>query len=189
MNKLYFLLALLVVARGLALDVKYAPGGATLRAGSENISLRSIGEGLRWKPVSFLGIRVDVYRASSFVDVGATLQTARAKIMRLTFLRDLDASKIRESMETALRVNDVDPEKGAVGKLFAQFQFAIKEGEVMSIIGLKKSDGNEVVEIQTPAKTLSAEGPTLATDLWKGWYGKPADSGIEALQKSLLSNP
>ncbi len=168
---------------------------AVLQAGDQKINLKLSGFGIRKKPILFT--KVNVYLAASYLDdlsqVKASqpfesIKDTKARVMQLTFLRNLSGAEIRASMEEALILNNVDVNSPAFQTLFGNFTFDIKPGQTMTVAMYNKGGNLEGVTIEVPATRFSVEGNFVGLDLWKGWFGAPVDDGIKDLQPQLLTN-
>lgn len=140
------------------------------------------GHGIREKKI--LIASVNVYHAASYLE-GASLEKSRVRALCLTFLRDLDSGKIRSSFGDALKENGVSLESPEMQKLFALMSFDVKKGEKVHFIGVR-GEKTDTIFFELAGKTLKAEGSQLVENFWKIWFGKPADSGLEALKKLLI---
>lgn len=168
---------------------------AALNTGEQKINLKLTGFGIRKKPVFFT--KVNVYVAASYLDDVskvnleqplASIKDAKARVMQLTFLRNLSGAEIRQSMEEALILNDVDVNSAAFQTFFNSFNFDISAGQVMTVATFNKGGNLENVTIEVPTTRFSTEGNFVGLDLWKGWFGIPADDGLKELQPQLLTN-
>jgi len=157
-------------------------------------ALKLTGAGKRVKKIVL--IKVDVYAAAHYIDPSAKLtasdpltglRQAKAKALQLTFLRDVNAEKIRDSFSDALKENKVDLESPMMKLAFSKLTFDVKKGQTVSLLGLKKEGDTEVLHFESPAESFRIEGPGAATEFWKIWFGEPEDSGLEKLKAALLS--
>lgn len=158
------------------------------------VELKLTGGGVREKKVVIAS--VNVYLLLSYTDLNVpldagdplkSLSQSRNRLLRMTFLRDVDAEKIRNSFADALKENGVSLEDPAMKKLLDALQFDVKKGGGVELIGLRPATGMEKVQMVFPTKTIESEGKTLVSDFWKIWFGKPADGGLEDLKPRLLS--
>lgn len=149
---------------------------------SDGVSLCWKGGGLRKKKVLIASVKV--YELQSYGPCG-TKQFPQ--VLSLKFLRDIDREKIRSSFKEALDKNGVATTKASpLGDLLAQWNTDMKEHETLWLVAYETKAG-QWVELDAGKGGIRAEGPTVANDLWKIWYGKPADSGLEELRSHLLS--
>lgn len=149
---------------------------------TDKMKLNLTGHGIREKTI--LIASVNVYYAASYMDQ-KQLEKSKTRALVLTFLRDLNSDKIRSSFTDALKENEVDVETEAMQKLFAMMAFDVKKGSQVRFIGTL-GDASDTLLIELPGQTIKTEGPKLAENFWKIWFGKPADSGLKDL-KELLS--
>ena len=167
---------------------------AVLNTGDQKINLKLTGFGIRKKPVLFT--KVNVYVAASYLDDVskvnleqplASVKDAKARVMQLTFLRNLSGAEVRQSMEEALILNEVDVNSTAFQTLFNSFNFDISAGQTTTVVTFNKGGNLENVTIEVPSTRFSTEGNFVGFDLWKGWFGIPADDGLKDLQPQLLT--
>jgi hypothetical protein len=139
---------------------------------------------------------VNVYFIQSYTDLTSPLDAAdplksltqaKARALRMTFLREIEAEKIRTSFSDALKENGVSLEDPAIQAILSNLKFDVKKGGSVDIIGTKTDSGAEKLQLIFPERTVLAESQTLVTDFWKIWFGKPADGGLEDLKPRLLS--
>lgn len=165
----------------------------------EGHRLQLVGAGLRSKKV--LMIQVRAYVAEFFVaDLGkfkknpaealVSVSEASPAMMRLHFLRDVDAGKVQTSFKEALEVNKVDFKKPEIQKFLEAVRTGgeAKKGKALSIWGVKKSDGSEVITYEdVNAKgTAIVGGPGFIQDIFSIWLGQPSDGGVEKLKADIL---
>jgi len=199
-----FLLGLLMTGSALAALIEPAGNEVTkveevsireqVKSGLFPTALKLTGAGKRVKKIVL--IKVDVYAAAHYIDPVAKLSAAdpltgireaKAKALHLTFLRDVDAEKIRNSFSDALKENKVDLESPMMKLAFSKLTFDMKKGQSVSLLGLKKEGDREVLHFESPAGSFQIEGPGAASEFWKIWFGEPEDSGLEKLKAALLS--
>lgn len=163
-------------------------------------SVELIGKGLRKKKVAFIGVKVYdafVYAADPAAfkrDDGAldSLDAQKAVAIRLKFLRDVDAPRIVASYKESLVANKVDldspPIKEALAKIEAGGE--VKEGQTMSLLGLKKADG-EILIYENGKGDLAVikGGAGFLKQIYSIWFGHMAESTMEDLKKDLLKTP
>lgn len=157
------------------------------------VPLKLSGGGIREKTVIIAS--VNVYMLLSYTDLKSldlqdplkSLGGSRHRLLRMTFLRDVDAGKIRDSFADALKENDVSLEEPGIKALLSALQFDVKKGGSVEIVGSRPVGAPEKLSLVFPGKTIEAEGKTVVSDFWKIWFGKPADGGLKDLKARLLS--
>lgn len=154
--------------------------------------LNLTGAGIRKKKVLFL--KVDVYVAAHYLDASVTLQPespmesvtkAKAKVMELTFLRDVDSKKIRDAFMGSLTKNEVDLESAAVKEVLAKLTFDMKEKQKLVLVG-QGTGSQESLTFEAPTGTMTVKGPSIASNFWRIWFGTPDDGGLEDLKELLV---
>lgn len=166
---------------------------AKVKAGDKTATLTLSGAGIRQKTKVFLTF--NVYSVSSYVEDVATLRRAKSplegaraqkvKALKLTMLRNLSAAELRTAFEEALLANGVDLNAEHVQGVFAQWQSGMTRGQSATLVGYEKANGDEMLQIEIPTKTITVEGKSAANDFWKIWFGE-GDEHIKALQKQLV---
>lgn len=168
---------------------------ATLPSGKGKAQLKLTGAGLRKKTIAIMD--VNVYAAAHYLDSGLkinasnpleSIEAANHKVLQLTFFRSLTAKEIGKALKVALEKNRVDLNLPHLKKFFGQFEFSVSPGETMTLIGKKLANGEEELTLEAPGKVIQGKGPKMATDVWKGYFGVAADSGLEILKKKLAGN-
>ncbi len=158
-----------------------------------------IGAGLRTKKV--LVANVNVYVAQVYVDnAGAFVRTAdgavksidnmKAGAIRLTFLRDVEADKVKVSFRDAFDANDINTDEPGI----AAFLNAVSDGgdaegnKTLNISFARLDDGSvRVIYEDTKGKETTVIGnAALANSIFAIWLGEPADAGLATLKKELL---
>ena len=154
--------------------------------------LKLTGAGVREKKI--LVVSANVYVLTSYTDSdpkvfaknpSTTIQEGQTELLQMTLVRDLSADKIKDSFTDALEENQVPVDSKPIKALFSQLVGDQKEGNVISIVSVKGEKGEETLTFDASGKPFSVSGPRLGADVWKIWFGKPADSGLEDLQKEL----
>jgi hypothetical protein len=140
------------------------------------------GAGTRVKKVVL--VKAKVYVAAHYTDEAKPVVESSTRAMHLTFLRDVDAEKIRSSFTDSLKENGVDPENSAVKHILSALTFSMKDKGTLTLIG-ETGPGREILTLEGPT-TTRAESKDVVTSFWKIWFGKPADGGLEDLQEELL---
>jgi len=153
------------------------------------------GAGIRTKKVVLL--KVDVYVGANYLDRDkkisvenpmSTIAASKFKVMTLTFLRDIDNAKIRESFIDALKENGVDVEKQPYKKFLDGVRFDIKEKDRWTFVGMPGMDISQTVVLETPKGRLEGSGPGFADNFWKMWFAKTIDGGVEELKEKLVGS-
>ncbi|NBX92540.1 MAG: hypothetical protein EBZ49_05515 [Proteobacteria bacterium] len=169
---------------------------AVVTQGKNKWALKLSGAGVRWKTVAV--IDVNVYAAANYLDTQLKMDPAqplksiaasKAKVMQLTFFRSLTAKEIGEALKSALEKNGVNVKAPHLNQFFGQFEFSVSPGETLTLIGLNTGKDEEEVIALAPSQMIHGKGKGMATDIWKGYFGVPNDSGLEDLKKKLLSAP
>jgi len=168
---------------------------ATLKADKGNAKLKLTGAGLRKKSIALMD--VNVYAAAHYLDSSSrmnpsnpmeSVESSPAKVLQLTFFRSLTAKEIGNALKEALGKNGVDLNLPHLKTFFGQFEFSVSPGETMTLIGRRTANGEEELVLEAPGKVIQGKGPKIATDVWKGYFGVAADSGLENLKKKLSGN-
>lgn len=166
---------------------------ANVTVDEATIPVRLSGSGVRKKLVLFF--TVDVYAATSYVEDPAQLQAAnpmegirgsRAKVLQLTMLRNMSGADIRTAFEEALDLNAVDLNNPAVRSVLGRFNMEARPGDIFTVAGFTKANGEQGVEIKFPSTTTQDSGTGLADDFWKVWFGTPIDDEMLTLQRALI---
>jgi hypothetical protein len=151
------------------------------------------GAGVRTKKVVL--VKVDVYVGANYLDNGkgisaenpmAAIAGSKLKVMLMTFLRDIDNEKIRDSFSDALKGNGIDIEKVPYKNFLGSMRFDIKEKDRWAFIGMPDAKGAQRVILETPRGQIEGSGAEFADDIWKMWFQKPMDGGLEDLKEKLL---
>lgn len=201
----HFLLALFVVNSALAALLEPAGKVATTVEGVAiheqaktalfPAPLTLTGAGKRVKKIVLL--KIDVYAAAHYLDLSTKLdpadpmagvKAAKAKAIQLTFLRDVDSGKIRDSFSDALKKNGVDLQSPVMKSVLGRLTFDMKEKQTLTLVGIKRADGTEVLHFEAPTGPFQVEGPAIASEFWKIWFGEPEDGGLEKLKAALIGS-
>ncbi len=151
------------------------------------------GSGKRVKKIVF--VKLNVYVAAHYLDPTvkltatdpmAGIRSAKAKAIQLTFLRDVDSGKIRNSFTDALKKNSVDMESPVMKLAMSKLTFDMKEKQTLTLVGVQKDANTEVLHFESPSGTFSVEGPGVASQFWQIWFGEPEDGGLEKLKTALI---
>ena len=169
-----------------------APHASGLPAGVSKLFLT--GAGVRQRRVALFN--VNVYVVASYVDHTFQLPTespmsgisqSKVNALQLTFLRDISGDLIRKAFIQSLSRNGADPKSPGLSKILDQLDMPMPKGSHLILLGFASKAGSETLFFETPnGKTLTTEGPGVATQFWKIWFGEPADSGLEKLRTELV---
>ncbi len=191
--------ASLLTVEGTGSSVEKVQLPATARLATPEITLKSVGSGLRDKKVVLVNVKV--YVGQLFVsnletfkktdsEALASLNEQKAAAIRLHFLRDVDSENVRNSFKDALKANSVNLEDTSV-KSFLDAVVAggeAQKGKVMTILAYKNDDGSETVAYEnTSGKATEIKGTAgLMKNIFSIWLGKPSDDGVKKLKSSIL---
>lgn len=185
--------------------IPYSVGGNNLQIwpearvnlpNGETLKLSLSGKGTRQKFLAF--VKVNAYVAIHYLDnpnlldpqepIGS-LDKARARLMILQMLQDVNPEDIRAEFDDGLDVNHVDLYSPEITALREQTTYSLDAGQKVYIIGYSNgSDGKEHILVYNDEKSIKEQGSTLVTDIWKVWLGIPVDPEMAALKKSLLNS-
>jgi hypothetical protein len=150
------------------------------------------GAGLREKKVTLF--HVNVYIAASYIDNASALspaapmdglQKSKVNALQLTFLRNLSAEQVRGAFLESLKKNGADTTNPAIQEVLQKIDMELPKGSTMTLLGVS-GIGKETLWLETTKGLIHVEGPGLATQFWRIWFGEPADGGLEDLKKKLL---
>lgn len=161
-------------------------------AGVTTPKLFLTGAGVRRK--KFALFNVNIYIVSSYTDTVqklpaedpmSALDRNKVKALQLTFLREVSGDIVRKAFVESLKSNGADPESPALAAILNKLDMPMPKGSNLTLLGYQNGK-NETLVFETPnGKTLTTEGPGVASQFWKIWFGKPADSGLENLKPEL----
>lgn len=165
----------------------------------ETLTFTSVGKGLRVKKVVF--VKAKVYVAELFftnpekfvkssAEALSSLEASKGVAVKITFLRDVDSGAFVSAFRDGWKANQLS-EQDPFLKIFLE---KVKE------LGDQKKSSDLVVAAILAGKNEkvflnSSSGPNFEMDakpedrkkLFSLWLGKTSDSGLEDLQKELLS--
>lgn len=159
--------------------------------------LTFMGAGLRTKKVVLVNIKVYVGELLAAAPENfnkksplSTLTEAAPLMMKLHFLRDVDAKTVQSSFKEALKANQVNLNKTEVEKFLLAVQSGgeAKKNKSLNIFAVKKADGTETL-IYEDAEGKSATidgGSGFIRDIFSIWLGTPSDEGVAKLKSELL---
>ncbi len=173
---------------------------ATVQVDGKTTTLKPYAAGIRKKKVALFW--ANVYVAQIFSTPGLktppatvaegaqTLADQPVVAVTLTFVRDVDTKKLISGFEDSLQKNDIDPADPTVKPLLDMVAKGgdVKEKSTTTIVFEQKKDGAEAIRFE------NSKGEVQSADFAAGtrkkvmlmWFGKPADSGMERLQKQFL---
>ena len=177
----------------LAKEVSFQGAGKTF-------VLKPYASGIRKKKVALFWAKV--YVAQIFTPEGAatpptsvgsayeTLTQQPLVALTMTFLRDVPAGRQRDAFEDALQANGIDTNAEAITPLFAMVEKAgdTKDTLTNTFVFERRSDATEWVHLENGRSELQSirfeKG--MLSKILSIWFGKPADSGMERLQRQFL---
>jgi len=167
------------------------------------VEMKKVSHGLRRKNVFGL-LTVNVYvmqvlaaspeklvkDEQKFLD---SVSTAGPVQLHLTFLRDLPGEKISSSFKEGLEANGIKTDDKSIGTELGTIMKELnnikefKKGQSFAITFTWAGDSATVYLTDPNARIISVTGPkAFANNLLSIWFGKPADSKLEDLKKSLV---
>ena len=174
------------------------PAKVRLEVQGRSTSLSSVGFGLRFKKVVLVKAKVYVGQLflsepNSFVRDRAkaldSLQSAKAVVMQMHFLRDVEGKTLEEAFRDSLKENKVSIDQEPIQKFLAAVKAGgpAKEGKALVVAG-EKVGGKELVTYEgSDGKPITIEGGEgFRRQVFSLWLGEPTDSGVENLQEGLL---
>lgn len=174
------------------------PAKARLEVQGRSTSVTSVGYGLRFKKVVVVKAKVYVGQLllsepNSFVREHAkaldSLQSAKAVVMQMHFLRDVEGKTLEEAFRDSFKENKVSLEGEPIQKFLAAVKAGgpAKEGKALIVAG-EKVGGKELVTYEgSDGKPITIEGGEgFRRQIFSLWLGEPTDSGVENLQEGLL---
>lgn len=173
--------------------------GGTATIDGKDFDLTTVGSGLRSKKVLLANVKVYVAQLlvsspNAFVRKDAealkSLEDSQTVAMQLSFLRSVEAAKVKVSFRDAFDANGVDINNPAIKALLAAVEQggdATANGTLTFVLN-KHSDGTETLIYEdTAGKQAVIKGDKGVThDVLSMWIGNPADDGLATLKKSLL---
>jgi hypothetical protein len=172
---------------------------ATAKIADRNLTLQTVGAGLRSKRVAVVNVKVYVTQlmlsdSTHYVrtDAGAldSAATSPSSALRLDFLRSVDAQTVQLAFRDSLIANQVDLNDTGI-KAFLDAVSAggdAAQGKALTIVLEHLPTGQEAVTYEDNAgkATTVVSGQGLVRKILSIWLGKPADSGLNNLKKSLI---
>jgi len=167
---------------------------AKVKIGATEMVLKNTGAGIRKKAV--VGpVKVNVYTLASWVvapeglnpDPIEGLKKSEAKLLQMTFLRDISGLDLKTSFHDSLKANGVDVNKTSIQNLLSNFTFDLKAGQTGTMLAeLSGTGGMEKLRVEIADKAFEESDNELGTDIWRIWFGKVTDADLEVLKKALL---
>lgn len=188
-NFVFFMAAMFAISTAQAGLVTNSQPGATvesvqtynlvqtsMRGQPEDLKL--VGAGLRSKKLGFLKFKV--YVAEYF-------KSENSQMIRLTFLRDVEAEKVEGAFIDSLKANSIDLNSAPIKSFLSAVKKASKatEKSTMTIMGFKKDSSTDSI-IFEDAKGQSAriDAPAgFVNNIFSIWLGKASDEDLAELQK------
>lgn len=184
---------------GIRIENIHLASMATSTVEGEPLKLTSAGSGLRSKKIVFVDVKVYVAQLfvsnieafhNSQLESPAALKDQSAAAIQLHFLRDVDSEKVQESFTEALKANNINTGDSTIKQVLEAVRKSgeVKKGTTMTILGHRTKDGNEVISYEsTRGIVTEVKGsPGLIEQIFSIWLGKPSDSGVAQLKKSLF---
>ncbi|MBC7385686.1 MAG: chalcone isomerase family protein [Cryobacterium sp.] len=180
-------------------DVKLAKE-VTLDVAGKKVVLKPYVQGLRKKKVALFWAKVYVGQffttpglstpPASVANALTTLSVQPVVAITMTFLRDVNAKRMHDAFVEALEANEVDVKAEAMKPLFTAIEKSggMKDGETTTIVLEKTTGGDEMFRFENGKGELqtSAMEPGTFHKILLLWFGKPADSGSERIQKQFI---
>jgi hypothetical protein len=181
-------------------EVKLAKEATLKLPDGKSFGLKPYVKGLRRKKVALFWAKVYVGQVftgdplaapKSISDAYDALAKQNTVAISLTFVRHVNAEKVVAAFADSFNENGIDPNTDASAKPLIE---VLKKGgdmndkQTMTVALSKASDGSETIAYDNgkgDVQTANLEKGTSAKVL-KLWFGKPADSGVERLQKQFL---
>ncbi len=177
------------------LGVTIAPA-AVFEQDGKPISLTSVGAGLRTKHIVF--VDVNVYVGHLFVSDAATFKKdqpldslAQQKVVafQLSFLRDVESSKIREALEESFRINEVPLDEKSVAAFVDQVKKmpVFRKNQSFTLVGFQRGDKDvlQTEDAQGGKNEIVAE-KGFVRKIFSLWLGKTTEAGALSMQKEIL---
>ena len=118
--------------------------------------------------------------------------SATTVVLKISMLRDVDASTLAESFSDALAANDLNVEDGELADVLSIIENSADADEGTEIVMLmqKNSDGSVTLSMQDSANTIQSYtgSAALMHDIMAIWLGVPADKGLIQLKDALLED-
>ena len=184
-------------------DAKLVNSVTLVNDDKSEVAMKSVSHGLRRKNVFGL-LTVNVYVMQLMAAAPEKLVKDEQKFLdsvpaagpiqlHLTFLRDLPGEKISTSFKEGLEANGVKTDDKSLGLELGTIMKELtnvkefKKGQNFAITFTWAGDNATVYLTDPNARIISVTGPkAFANQLLSIWFGKPADSKLEELKKTLV---
>jgi hypothetical protein len=159
------------------------PEIAFTKVAPSSVELKLMGAGVRKKKVVITS--VDVYLIEHFQSPLSQPGKTKWKALRLTFLRNVPGSKIRNSFEETLKDNSVPVNESSISQALNFLSVDYEEKSEMILLG-QTGEKAQTLWLETHGKTLKLESPQIVDQFWSIWFGKNTDDKLQELQDTLL---
>jgi hypothetical protein len=162
-------------------------------------SLQQVSQAIRRKKIALFWVKV--YRCELLASLpGQYLKTSaeaalnsltsnKLVALRMEFLRDVGVEKMVSSFTDGLKENDLKPEEPVYQHFFDAMKKSgdVKEKQTWTIV-FEKKDKDESIHMENgEGKVQMISVPQGTTkNIFKIWFGKPADSGLEEMKEAFL---
>jgi hypothetical protein len=166
---------------------------------NQSIPVSIVGAGLRSKKVAIMTVKVYVAEllssdASKFVrteaDALASLNDSRTTVVRMNFLRGVDAASVQGAFAEGFKANGIDTTETSV----AAFLKAISDsgdavaGKALTFVVQKNADKTETVYYEDSndkmTKVSGTEG--FAKKVMSLWLGSTTDAGVQKMKEQII---
>jgi hypothetical protein len=145
---------------------------ASFAADRDKDGFYETGEGIRYKKVAFINVKV--YDITSYAkelpgskSKDAMISLDADKKLAWRMLRTVDAEKIRNALREAYSKNGFG-DKGKIESLLAPIQNELKEGEWVTI---RYDAGAHKTTLSTQGRTATVDGADFMKATWSIWFG------------------
>ena len=156
--------------------------------------LKSVAHALRNKKVAFMNFKVYVGELlmpadSSWTQKPSEFLSSSPAGFQMTMLRDVPAEKMMNAFNDSLKENEVDVKSEPVKAFLAAVKKIgdLKEKDAFLIVRKKAEKTDDVLVYIAGREKEIVSGPSGWSDnILKIWAGKPADAGLENMQKEIF---
>lgn len=184
-------------------DAKLVNSVVLVNDDKTEVAMKKVSHGLRRKNVFGL-LTVNVYVMQMMAAAPEKLVKDEQKFLEsvqgagpvqlhLTFLRDLPGDKISASFKDGLEANGIKTDDKSIGTELATIMKELdnikefKKGQSFAITFTWNGDNATVYLTDPNARIISVTGPkAFAYNLLSIWFGKPADSKLGDLKKTMI---
>jgi hypothetical protein len=160
----------------------------------DQAKLKAVGHALRNKKVAFMNFEVYVGEVlmpteTTWNQKASEFLSASPAGFQMSFLRDVPAEKMMTAFTESLKENDVDTKSESIQAFLKAVKKVgdLKEKDVFLIARKKAEKADQVLILISGRPHEIVSGPAGWSDnIIKIWAGKPADSGLEKMQKELF---